>query len=107
MTPFMVAVEQGNYDVFRLLLEIYYYMDRLSPSKKLLAKLINVPCDKGGETALIKAIRTNNSDMANSLLFLCPEIYSYEMIITTDGFKKNALHYAVINQNKVLIEKLV
>jgi hypothetical protein len=36
--------------------------------------------DKTKETPLLYSMRTNNADICNSLLFLCPEVYAYDMI---------------------------
>jgi hypothetical protein len=54
------------------------------------------------------AVRINNIEMVYSLLHLVEEdVISYDVLKEIDTLKRNALHYAVINQNKELITRLV
>lgn len=106
MTPLLTAVDQGNYEVFRFLLEIYHSNDSSSTSNKVLPRIISLKCDKG-ESALLKAIRTRQQEVVYSLLHLGPEIFTYSVLKDSDSQGRNVLHYAVINQDKELIRRLV
>ncbi|CDW79967.1 ankyrin repeat [Stylonychia lemnae] len=107
MTPLLMAVDQGNFEIFRLLLEIYYYNDSISkPEQKLLPKIINLKDDKS-DTCLLKAVKSKQTEMIYSLLQLGNSIINYEVLLETDSVKRNILHYATINANKDMIKILV
>ena len=60
MTALLAAVDSGNFEVFRFLLELYHYHDEVLGGKgeKILPKIIDMRCDRG-ENCLLKAARTN------------------------------------------------
>lgn len=96
MTPLITAVDQVNYEIFRMLLEIHHYIDSIPKSKKILPQIINKTDDKG-ESALIKAVRTDKTEMIYSLLHLGSDIITYDVLSEDDSQKKNILHHAVTN----------
>lgn len=108
MTPLLVAVDQGNFEIFRLLLELYYYHDQVckTQTQKVLPKIINMKDDRG-DTCLLKAVKAKNLEMVYSLLHLGNEVVTYEVLFETDSQGRNLLHYATINQQKELIQILV
>ena len=57
MTPLISAVDHGNYDIFRMVFELYYHVQSSSGGKyPVLTEVIDMK-DEKGETALIKAVR--------------------------------------------------
>jgi len=62
------------------------------------------------ETALMRAVRQSRLEMVYSMLHLVgPDqpLDSLSYLTQTDGSGKNILHYAIINKQKDLIERLI
>eukprot|EP00347_Sterkiella_histriomuscorum_P016183 403354171 len=106
MTPLQAAVDQGSFEIFRFMLEIYYYNDQISKANlKLLPKVINMKDDKG-DTCLLKAVKAKSLEMVYSLLQLGNDIITYDVLLEKDLTQKNIMHYAAINQQKELLNIL-
>ena len=103
----MMAIEQGNYEVFRFLLEVQYMYDSTATvMQKTLPRVIAQRDDKR-DTCLLKAVKSKQLEMVYSLLHLGDDIITYEVLCETDSQDRNILHYATINQQRELIEVLV
>ena len=106
----MLAVEEGNFPVFRCLLEITYYYDQMQgdPDRKLLPELMKAKCQKSKETCLIKATKMNQIEMVYSIVHLIiKEAIPFSVALLGDMQKRNVLHWAVINRQRDLIEVLI
>ena len=70
-TPFLSAVDLGNFSVFRILLDLSHFHDTQSPAPAtlLLPQLMQSSCEKLEESPLLKALRLNQSlELTYSLL---------------------------------------
>ena len=67
---------------------------------------LRVRCDKD-ETSLLKAARTKQLEMVYSMLHLGDEVISQDLLADYDGQGRNLLHFAVINQQRDLVQILV
>ncbi|TNV86076.1 hypothetical protein FGO68_gene9698 [Halteria grandinella] len=115
LTPLLQSVEQGVFPIFRLMLELYYHYDTVvvegDAQKGLLDKVIQgYKCQEKKENAFLKAVRLNHKEMIYSLLDYIVNNPSLPQEVWTsqDGVtQRNALHWAVINKERNLIDQLV
>ena len=105
MNPLLLAVDCGNFEIFRFLLEIAHFSDSRGKVKSLPAAL-RVRCDKD-ETCLLKASRLKQLEMVYSMLHLGDDVITQDLLAESDGQGRNLLHFAVINQQRDLAQILV
>lgn len=84
MTPLVMSIDEGNYQIFRFLLEIYHYNDQITKRDKILPKVISLKYDKG-ESPLLLAARTNQVEMVYSLLHLGDNVITYDILKEVDS----------------------
>lgn len=106
MTPLIVAVDAQHKSIFRFLFTFMKYVEQ-NQNIPILRDSIDVQ-DTKSETALIKAIRTGQTDAAKMIIEAVHEhTLKYEVLLPVDITQKNALHHAVMTKNKEIIEKLL
>jgi ankyrin repeat protein len=106
----MLAVDEGDFLVFRCLLEITYYHDQqvTDPLRRLLPGLMKAKCQSKKETCLLKASRLNQLEMVYSIVHLIiKEAVPFDVALYPDLSNKNVLHWAVINKQRDLVDVLV
>ncbi len=59
-TPILLAIEDGNTEIFQFLLSLLIASDQLSAGAPLLPKVLNLKCDAKGENSFLKASRLNH-----------------------------------------------
>ena len=108
LTPLLMAVEMANLEMFRFLFEIMIHLQTTQGKCSILTDQIDLT-DVKQETALLKAIRTDQLKVANIILDnVGPDhLLGYESLLVVDISCRNVLHYGVINKQKDIVEKLI
>lgn len=108
MTPLIATVDQPSVEMFKFLFELMNHLQKTQAKIQVLTDSIDLT-DIKQETALLKAVRTNQLEMAKIILSnMSPNhLLSYESLLICDISMRNVLHYAVINKQKDLVQKLI
>ena len=108
------SVDQGNFPLFRLLLDLCHFHDTQSPPPQqlLMPTLMSSQCAKLEESPLLKALRMPSTplELSYSLLHVATTQGSYYESVCkqVEGVsKRNILHLAVIGKQRELIEVIV
>ena len=108
MTPLISSVDHGNYEIFRLIIELCIHIQKTQPNHPLLDNIIDLK-DEKQETAILKSVRLNRIQMIYTFLHMIgpADFLSYSSTTQVDSTGKNILHHAVINKSKDLISRIV
>lgn len=107
-TPLVISVEMENFEMFKFLFELMSHLQTTQGKCQILTDQIDLS-DIKQETALLKAVKTDQLKISNYILDnISPNnLLGYESLLVVDISMRNVLHYAVINKQKDLVEKLI
>lgn len=107
-TPLVISVEMENFEMFKFLFELMSHLQTTQGKCQILTDQIDLS-DIKQETALLKAVKTDQLKISNYILDnISPDnLLGYESLLVVDISMRNVLHYAVINKQKDLVEKLI
>lgn len=107
-TPLVISVEMKNLEMFKFLFELMSHLQTTQGKCQILTDQIDLS-DIKQETALLKAVKTDQLKISNYILDnISPDnLLGYESLLVVDISMRNVLHYAVINKQKDLVEKLI
>ena len=108
MTPLNQSVDNGNYEIFRFIIDLSVHIQKTQANSPVLDKTIDLK-DEKQETALLKAVRMNRLQMAFTFIHMIgpSELLGYSSVTQTDSTGKNVLHHAVSLKQKELVQKFV
>ena len=98
-TPLLMSVEMANLEIFKFLFDLMSHLQTTQGKCQILTDQIDLT-DTKQETALLKAVRTDQLKMATYILDnVSPDhLLGYESLLVVDISMRNVLHYAVINK---------
>ena len=98
-TPLLMSVEMANLEIFKFLFDLMSHLQTTQGKCQILTDQIDLT-DTKQETALLKAVRTDQLKMATYILDnVSPDHFlGYESLLVVDISMRNVLHYAVINK---------